>query len=69
MRILLLATALACGPSLDQIRVRELCYTRAEAAAQARVDRECYAAGQPFAACPARPDILAQLQREQEACP
>lgn len=71
MRPLLLASVLiwGCGPSLQQIRERELCYGQAEAQAQASVDRECYAAGLSFAQCPAREAIMSQLADDQSRCP
>ena len=56
-----------CGMSATQVRARDLCYSRAEAAAQARVDDECSAGS--FAECPARHAILDELRRAQEACP
>jgi hypothetical protein len=55
-----------CGLTAAQVRDRELCYTRAESAAQRRVDLECRGS---FLACPAADGILADLRRAQEACP
>ncbi len=66
MRILLTLALTACGLTAVQIQERERCYERAEAAAQARVDREC---PDLFTTCQAGPAILAELQREQERCP
>lgn len=54
-----------CGLSAVQIRDRNLCYGRADAAAQARVDAEC---SDSFRSCPAAQSILDQLRTEQEAC-
>jgi hypothetical protein len=62
---IILASA-ACGPSVEQLRDRELCYERAEGAAQARVDGECSGS---FATCPAADGILDELRLAQEACP
>ncbi len=64
--ILFVWLTIGCGLSAAQVRERDLCYERAEAAAQKRVDDEC---PESFAACPARDDIMAQLKRDQEACP
>lgn len=65
MKFALLALALGCGASLEQLRARELCYSHAESAAQARVDAEC---AEGLAACASTDDIFAELQRSQEAC-
>lgn len=65
--VAVLALAVAgCGPTAAQVRERELCYERAEAGAQLRVDLECPGL---FSTCVASTDILAELRREQEACP
>jgi hypothetical protein len=55
-----------CGLTAVQIRERDLCYERADAAAQGRVDREC---SDSFAACPTADAIMDELRRAQEACP
>jgi hypothetical protein len=50
---------------------RALCYAAADQAAQARVDAECGPvpdAGVSSDECPALHDIVAELQRNQEAC-
>jgi hypothetical protein len=65
--ILLTLTLAACGPTAEQLRARELCYTRAETEAQKRVDIECE--GAAFAECQAARDILDDLRVAQEACP
>jgi len=65
-RHVILALALACGPTAEQLRERELCYERAESAAQSRVDSECPGS---FAECPAADGIMAELRQAQEACP
>lgn len=57
---------IACGMSATQIQTRERCYERAEADAQARVDREC---PESFARCEAASAILEDLRKAQEACP
>jgi hypothetical protein len=49
-----------------QVRDRDLCYERAESAAQARVDAEC---AESFAACPVADDIMDELRQAQESCP
>lgn len=64
--ITLVLTSAACGPSAEQLRDRELCYERAESAAQARVDHEC---PDLFTDCPVANDILDELRVAQEACP
>jgi hypothetical protein len=56
----------ACGLSAVQVRERELCYERAEAAAQARVDAEC---AESFTDCATADAILTELRTAQEACP
>lgn len=67
MRPAVVALALVgCGLSAAQVRERELCYSRAEAAAQDRVDRECSGS---FRTCPAADAIMAELRAAQEACP
>lgn len=67
MRVaILIITAAGCGLSATQVRERELCYDRAETAAQKRVDDECSGS---FSTCPVRSDIMAELRRNQEACP
>jgi hypothetical protein len=63
--LVLVAVAAGCGASLEQLRGREDCYFRAESDAQVRVDNEC---SDGFAACASRDDIMAQLQKAQEAC-
>lgn len=60
-----LVFVLGCGASLEQLRARELCYSHAESAAQARVDAEC---SEGLAACASTDDIFAELQASQEAC-
>lgn len=66
--IILLATA--CGPSAAaQLRAydaRKPCYDAADAAAQARIDRECPGS---FAECPNADDIIAELKLAHESCP
>lgn len=59
-------SAAACGPTIEQLHERELCYQRAETAAQARVDAEC---PDLFTECPVADDILADLRQAQETCP
>jgi hypothetical protein len=49
-----------------QVRDRELCYSRAEAAAQKRVDQEC---ADSFQTCLSANDILDELRVAQESCP
>lgn len=67
MRAILATLALAgCGLTAAQIRERDLCYERADAAAQDRVDREC---AESFSTCPTADDIMDELRRAQEACP
>ena len=66
MRMLIIAVVLGCGLTAAQVRERELCYSRAEAAAQERVDRECAVS---FSTCPVARDILDELRRAQEECP
>ncbi|MES2384531.1 MAG: hypothetical protein V4593_08275 [Pseudomonadota bacterium] len=58
-----------CGAALPPPS-RAACYAIADVRAQYRVDAECSLgdAGVPFAECPAHDDILASLQRDQEAC-
>lgn len=56
-----------CGLSAVQIRERDLCFERAETAAQKRVDDEC--AEGSFSTCPAAKSILDELRAAQEACP
>lgn len=62
----------ACGAALVPPPSRALCYAMADLRAQARVDRECAGApdagGVDLSACPARDDIMSELQRAQEAC-
>lgn len=53
----------ACGPSAAE---RARCYADADAAAQARVNRECPVS---FDTCPAADSIMDDLQAAQEACP
>jgi hypothetical protein len=50
--------------------VRAVCYAAADIRAQERVDTECKLGDTfvPFAECPAHDDIMAELQRNQEAC-
>jgi hypothetical protein len=55
-----------CGLSAVQVRDRNLCYERADAAAQARVDRECPGS---FSDCEAANAILDELRAAQKACP
>ncbi len=55
-----------CGMSAVQVRDRNLCYGRADAAAQKRVDQEC---SDSFTTCLAANDILDELRAAQEACP
>ncbi|MEY4545363.1 MAG: hypothetical protein RL685_1558 [Pseudomonadota bacterium] len=59
--------ATACGATAEQLRDRDLCYERAESAAQRRVDVECEGMG--FAECPGSRAILEDLRKQQEACP
>jgi hypothetical protein len=66
LRLLLCVLGPACGPSAEQLRERELCYERAESAAQQRVDTECPGS---FAECAAADGIMAELRQAQEACP
>jgi hypothetical protein len=67
MRTLLtLILTSACGMTAVQVRDRDLCYERAESAAQARVDAEC---AESFAACPVADDIMDELRQAQESCP
>lgn len=64
MRALALCVCLiACGPSAAE---RSRCYTDAEAAAQARVNRECPGR---FDTCSHADSIVAELKAAQEACP
>jgi hypothetical protein len=56
---LVLVALLACGPS-----ARDRCFDEAEAAAQARVDRDC-----PELECADAPAILDELERAFERCP
>lgn len=64
---LVLAIAAGCGATLAEVRERDLCYERAETAAQKRVDVECE--GASFSECPAAPAILDDLRKAQEGCP
>jgi len=64
--VLVSLASLACGMTATQVAARGRCYEQAEAEAQARVDREC---AESFARCASRDDIMAELRREQEACP
>lgn len=60
--------AVSCGAAtLDQLRERDLCFTRAETEAQKRIDVECE--GTPFAECSAGRAILEDLRKAHEACP
>lgn len=54
-----------CGLSASQVRDRNLCYHRADAAAQARVDAEC---PESFLKCSAADPIMAELRAAQEEC-
>lgn len=60
----------ACSASQTPPPARLLCYAVADRAAQARVDAECRIgdAGVDFAECPAREEIMSELQAAQEAC-
>lgn len=66
--VVLLALALVgCSSSLPPLPpARALCYAVADQRAQARVDAEC--SGVKFAECLEHDDIMAELQRSQEAC-
>lgn len=66
MKLVAMVALTACGMSATQVRERELCYSKAEAKAQERVDRECSAS---FSTCPVARDILDGLRKDQEACP
>jgi hypothetical protein len=66
MRMILLFALVGCGPTPEQLREREICYAKAEAAAQERVDTECAVS---FATCPKGAEILDQLRTAQESCP
>ncbi len=71
MRALVAAALLcACSAAIAPPPSRALCYAMADLHAQARVDRECRIgdAGVDIASCPAHDEILAQLQKDQEAC-
>jgi len=60
----------ACSAALPPPS-RALCYAVADARAQERVDAECRvgdAGAVLFAECPAHDEIMAELQRAQEAC-
>lgn len=59
------AVATGCSLSAAQLRDRNLCYHRADAAAQARVDAEC---ADSFATCGAADPIMTELRTAQEAC-
>jgi hypothetical protein len=67
---LVLALLVGCTPpealTPAQRAARVRCYAAADAAAQARVERECPGS---FDTCPAASEILDELQAEQEACP
>lgn len=63
---ILVALLLGCGPHFAQFQTREICYSRAEVAAQALIDAEC---PQGLIYCSAAARILGGLQRDQEACP
>ena len=54
-----------CGLTATQVRERQLCYHRADAAAQARVDAECPGS---FSKCESADPIMAELRQSQEAC-
>lgn len=66
MKTLIMLALTGCGLTAAQVRERELCYSRAESAAQARVDVECAAS---FATCAVGREILEELRIAQEACP
>jgi hypothetical protein len=66
MRAVAIMLAVACGMTAAQVRERELCYAKAEANAQKRVDTECAVS---FATCPLAGAILDELRAAQEACP
>lgn len=68
--LVLVALCAACSAAVAPPPSRALCYALADLRAQARVDRECRAgdAGTDISTCATHDDILAQLQREQEAC-
>lgn len=70
MRVaVLLVLVCGCSSALPPLPAdRALCYAVADRRAQARVDAEC-GGGVSFAECPAHDDIMAELQRSQEACP
>jgi hypothetical protein len=68
MRAALVAALLltACGGLQLPPPDRALCYAAADLRAQARVDAEC--PGIPLSECPAQDSIMADLQKDQEAC-
>lgn len=65
MKMGLVLALVGCGLTATQVRERELCYGRAEAAAQKRVDAECPG---KFSECAAADEILGELRTAQEAC-
>ncbi len=51
----------------EQVVARQSCYLAAETQLDLDVDEQCK--GFTWAACPARPAIMAKLKAAQEACP
>lgn len=68
-----LALLCGCGAAAQALPPpdRAFCYAVADVNAQRRVDLECSKLDgvASFAECPAHDDIMAQLKRDQEACP